>query len=430
MLELNAGPGAPAVAEKAVRRSARVWQTLGTRTRHAVAFAAAAVVVPGLLFGMLLAFLIVYLEAPTIPWLVPALAALVFFSIYLSADLNRWSLHPRHRRRVTAALSLKRVFDRSGHVVARMRDPDALVPLTKVGIEPSPRKRAGWATPIICAAVTVSGVRAEGPSTTSLTFTPKEVGGPLVGYAPTHLADWSPRNVRRDFTLPAAAAISGAAPAPVVGVHGRRALALLMTIANVRVGVWMRSPRRLHVGETPEATRARPWRHARPILLLKELFGRNSIDDPYLYAKDGSYYESLGLVELLRRGCTPIYCVDATAGTAATALGRAVSLARSELGVEIYFPDFDDLEADPVTGLAPKNTVVGTIRYPQGLTGTIVYCRAVPTPEMPLDARVLRAGNERFPHDATLDEMLDDQWFEAYRALGAAAGRAAATAIF
>jgi hypothetical protein len=31
----------------------------------------------------------------------------------------------------------------------------------------------------------------------------------------------------------------------------------------------------------------------------------------FLYVTDGGHWENLGLVELLRRGCTKIYCFDA-----------------------------------------------------------------------------------------------------------------------
>ena len=52
----------------------------------------------------------------------------------------------------------------------------------------------------------------------------------------------------------------------------------------------------------------------RPEYLWKELFGRNRIDDKFLYVTDGGHYENLGLVELPRRGCGTIYCFDACGG--------------------------------------------------------------------------------------------------------------------
>ena len=59
-----------------------------------------------------------------------------------------------------------------------------------------------------------------------------------------------------------------------------------------------------------KSKRLRP--RPRPRYLLKELLGWNSVNDKYLYVTDGGHYENLGLVELLRRGCTKIYCLDAS----------------------------------------------------------------------------------------------------------------------
>ena len=73
----------------------------------------------------------------------------------------------------------------------------------------------------------------------------------------------------------------------------------------------------------------------RPQYLWKELFGRNRLDDKFLYVTDGGHYENLGLVELLRRGCRTIYCFDAGGGKTGQALGDAIALARAELNVDI-----------------------------------------------------------------------------------------------
>ena len=73
----------------------------------------------------------------------------------------------------------------------------------------------------------------------------------------------------------------------------------------------------------------------RPSHLIAEVFGRNSVNHKFLYVTDGGRYENLGLVELLRRGCTRIFCLDASGGRAFEALGDAIALARSEVGVEI-----------------------------------------------------------------------------------------------
>ena len=51
-------------------------------------------------------------------------------------------------------------------------------------------------------------------------------------------------------------------------------------------------------------------------------------------------------MELLRRGCTEIWCFDASGDSLTTfdTIGEAIELARSELGVEI------DLDPSPLSG--------------------------------------------------------------------------------
>ena len=58
-----------------------------------------------------------------------------------------------------------------------------------------------------------------------------------------------------------------------------------------------------------------------------------------LLCTDGGHYDNLGLVELLRRRCKLIYCIDASGAALplADALAGAITLAREELGVEISF---------------------------------------------------------------------------------------------
>jgi hypothetical protein len=170
------------------------------------------------------------------------------------------------------------------------------------------------------------------------------------------------------------------------------------------------------------------------------MFGRTSITDRYLYVSDGGHYDNLGLVELLRDGCTTIFCLDGGGDRAGSyqALGEAVALARSELGV--------DIEVDPLAiagkkkEFAPTDHVIGRIRY-RGTTGEapldaepgdegtglLVYCRAAVTADAPWDVRDFRDRDPRFPIHSTLDQLFNDQKFESYRALGAWTARRALT---
>src|SRR5207247_5545956 len=81
--------------------------------------------------------------------------------------------------------------------------------------------------------------------------------------------------------------------------------------------------------------------------VFREALGLNDVSGKFVYVTDGGHFDNLGLVELLRRGCGRIVCFDA----AGDALGEyfvlsdAMSLARSDLGVEIEI-DLSPLEPD------------------------------------------------------------------------------------
>jgi hypothetical protein len=196
-----------------------------------------------------------------------------------------------------------------------------------------------------------------------------------------------------------------------------------MALANIRLGAWVPNPR--WVADGVSRRDRRKYGRPRPSYLIRELLGRNRIDAKYLYVTDGGHYENLGLVELLRRGCTQIYCFDASGGNSFEQLGDAIALARSEVGVEITI-DPDPLVPATHDGLAEANTATGSFRYgPDGPTGTLVYARNVLARDAPQDVMAYHKVDPRFPNDPTADQLYTDQRFESYRRLGARAGSSA-----
>jgi hypothetical protein len=227
-----------------------------------------------------------------------------------------------------------------------------------------------------------------------------------------------------------------------MGKMTRPPLRFLMALANIRLGVWLPNPRWIGAYERNSSLR---MRHMRPRLayLLFELFGLNEINRKYLYVTDGGHYENLGLVELLRRGCTEIYCLDASGvgqdGGEFEALGEAIALARSEVGVEVEF-DSTNPESAPETmvpgedRLAQRDVITGRIVYTDangrpGVEGRIVYVRNAMTKAARWDVRAYHQSDSRFPNNPTIDQLYTDQKFEAYRALGAGAGERAVAAM-
>jgi hypothetical protein len=405
---------------------------------------------------------------------------------WLVVDLNQWSLHPYYRRRLSSAFFVRRDGP------DRVEELPYEAPLRVSQVDGDGR----FPELIVCAAANVSdqGVTPPGRCATPFTFCREDIGGPLVSACPAEFYEKHAQRASRDVTLPAAVAMSGAAVSPVMGKKSIRALTLLLGLTNLRLGVWLPNPQHVELLGKPRLEHAPSWarsaprkveasvgrvcrsllahvvpeerqthldercattwarikawalgRRPRPHYLFKEMLGRTKLNDRFLYVTDGGHFDNLGVVELLRRGCTTIYCLDAAGDPAGTyaALGEAIALARSELQVDI---EIDPSPIDPPAKGAPPATdhVIGRIRYratPTGngeitcdadesspLVGRIVYCRAAVTAQAPFDVRAFQAKDRRFPHHSTFDQLFDDEKFESYRALGAhTAGRAVDT---
>ena len=401
-------------------------------------------------------------------------AIALFVLLYSVADITSWSLHPFYKRRLCTAFALKRVYphdlttpenvaareqarvellpndtESPGAPIAVERDYDKLVKLSETAVT-----GREWPTLLVCAAANISdnGATPPGRKVTSFTFSASTVGGPLVGALPTktlekaftesegvvgkldalsdRLRDVAHLKRRRtrvsDFSLPAAVAMSGAAISPSMGKLTRRPFRFLLALANVRLGVWVPNPRWVDAMGSKQTGRfGRP----RPVYLFNEMIGRNRIGAKYLYVTDGGHYENLGLVELLRRGCRQIYCFDASGGEGFEALGDAIALARSELGVEIGGIRPGALFPEKATDDAKQTVTHVDFRYPKDGPGDelcrLVYARNVLTKGSPWDAQAYHKVDPNFPHNSTLDQLYTDQKFEGYRVLGERAGQAA-----
>lgn len=451
------------------------WRKLAAGVRRALVLVAALVAGPLLVLGGVYAvvFWTVQADGPTLAVLAAVACSVVAVLVLRFADLTSWSMHPFYRRRLATAFALRRrvhvdVDDPRDHS-AQERPYDSLVRLSDMAPD------GDGPSLVVCAAANIStyGATGAGRRVTSFTFEPDVIGGPLVGYVRTSAwedprpasaaaggvddADSARRAVRPvvsdhgsrrggAVTLLAAVAMSGAALSPSMGKMSRGHLRFLLALANVRLGVWVPNPRRDERERREQersarrqrgpavAEEARARRRPRPTQLWHELVGRNSLDGCYLYVTDGGHYENLGLVELLRRGCTTIYCFDASGGSPSglSTLADAIALARSELGVEVDLDvtpliprEGDDVPADE-RGLAPQCCVEGTFTYRGDPTEhRLLYARTVVTGAATWDVLSFRRRDPRFPNHSTADQLYSDERFEAYRSLGRLAGREA-----
>lgn len=346
-------------------------------------------------------------------------------------DLTRWSLHPFYKRRLSSAF----VVERKRLPKGRGRGPEGKVVATEVPYDELVRftdLRSDGPELVVCAAANVSDQGATPPSRSAVSITMSRsriFAGRLFGgwLRMAHYESAVPSH-ERDITVPTAVAISGAAISPSMGKHGRRWLRFLLAIANVRLGVWLPNPRAVR----RQLAGGRPVRpRAGPRYLLWELLGRNSYLDEYIYVTDGGHVENLGLVELLRRGCTEIYCFDASGDETDTfnTLGEALALARSELGVEIEIDPFV-MAPPPGMGFAPTDHVVGHIWFAGDRDagrepGHLVVAKVCVTADAPADVRAFMQRDPEFPTHGTASQLYTEERFEAYRALGAHTARRA-----
>jgi len=150
-----------------------------------------------------------------------------------------------------------------------------------------------------------------------------------------------------------------------------------------------------------------------------------------VFVADGGHWENLGLVELLRRRCTTILCIDASGDQvgAFTTLRQAVELAGLELPDIVVDIDLQGLEkiAPRSPGTMPSGIVASltvTYREPDGTTstGAIHYAKAQLAGDLDIALRRYAKVDRTFPNYSTGDQFLTDVQFRQLVELGRAAG--------
>ena len=246
-----------------------------------------------------------------------------------------------------------------------------------------------------------------------------------------------------------AMAASGAAVSPNWGYHTNPALAFLMTMFDVRLGLWVPNPRCSELagqklGASPGESIPPSPRFA-PKWLSSELLGGVNDTAKYVYLTDGGHFDNMGLYELVRRRCYKIVICDAEEDGRYTyeGIGGAIRKCRIDFGVEIHL-DFSTLTPNTNSKLSPAHIAQGTIRYPEtpvGAEGTVLYIKSsltgfvprpqgdgdvpaapvpgsVELPNVPGDVQSYKLEHEDFPHDSTAEQWFTESQFESYRRLG------------
>lgn len=278
---------------------------------------------------------------------------------------------------------------------------------------------------ILCAAVNVgAGESALGEGCASFVFSHDFCGLPTGADLKDALATRSCAEL---------VATSGAAIAPNMGRLTRRSARALLALMNLRLGLWVQVPRKVpaHLsGLQSVVQRARDrlpqsivegWREPGPLWTWREAFGDVSKDHAALFVSDGGHWDNSGIVELMRHRCRTIFAVDAAVDEMRLSnLLRAISLARTELGVEI----------GAGSGLLESRAPVLRLRfaYPDEDAATpknqLIVMRTHLDDEMPADLWALSSstgagsGSGTFPRHVTVNQFLLARDVDAYITLG------------
>jgi hypothetical protein len=365
--------------------------------------------------------------------------ALVLAGFYALIDPNMSSMHTFYRERLGKAFAVQRVRAPGRPAEAVVRPYNVPTTLSRTRDALGDRM---WPQLLICAAVNVSvpGRTPTGRDALPLVFSHDWIGGDEIGWVKTTAFEGALRPQAQDSvgrsradtrgqswlaTLLASIAVSGAALSPSMGKMTSRPYRFLLGLANARLGVWLPN---LRLTGGPGSLNRRPWLSWQ----LRELVGTIDTDSHFLYVSDGGHYENLGLVELLRRRCTQIWCFDASGDPpdSFTTLAQALAMARTDL------PDVEITDLRPSTlrqgsartppptdrVLADSSVLVTDFCYREhdgsATRAKLIYVKCRVTADAPWDVTALYERDLQFPNHSTADQLYGEERFEAYRKLG------------
>jgi hypothetical protein len=236
-------------------------------------------------------------------------------------------------------------------------------------------------------------------------LSPYFCGSPVCGYAETLLLEKSDPHV----DLGTAMAISGAAASTNMGWRTLTNVRFLMALLNIRLGYWIPNIRYLDCVKASGAGLG---------YFLAEITGRIQEHMRYLNISDGGHIENLGVYELLRRRCKFIICVHGGADlkTEGGDLQRLERYASIDLGIALQY-NLLDLEPDP-RKFSRAYAILIKIIYPADEIGWMIYLKPALTGGEPQYVLDYRFRNSSFPFDGILNQVFEEEQFEAYRAVG------------
>jgi Patatin-like phospholipase len=223
-------------------------------------------------------------------WLGPVLLA-VLVGVGFLIDQTWLGLHPFYRRRLASAFAVRRAHMPDGGTGALAYRSEEPTTLSGYG-----RRVDGFPQVIFVGAAALSGQSRTPPGrrATAFTMSGDYVGGPDVGGVRTSTLEATCRPaLRRDVTVQAAMAVSGAAFASAMGRHAA-AVQRLLALSNVRLGTWLPNPAFLAALGRPGAgwrTPRLPGARRLPSQ-LQEIVGAYPAEGRMLLCTDGGHWAS------------------------------------------------------------------------------------------------------------------------------------------
>jgi hypothetical protein len=256
-------------------------------------------------------------------------------------------------------------------------------------------------------------------------LSPLFVGSEATGWERTDAYE----RIHGPLTLASAAATSGAAVsarAAYVGEGFTRGnlVSVVMTLLNVRLGMWVANPDR---------SRKKVPGYLNPVLsygLFGRLIGRGyRANSSFIELSDGGHFENLGLYELARRKTEVILVIDAEQDENVSFPAFVAAIARiktdfkaviefeADKGPEYLSPDLK-LKFPHDAPSAKQPYFACRIKYDDGSAGVIVYLKAALIKQLSMMTLAYRSENADFPNQSTLNQFFAPPQFEAYRELG------------
>jgi hypothetical protein len=374
------------------------------------------------------------------PWIILSAVLLILWFVLRFINLNHISPHYFFRDRVGEVFLKTEISDTTGKIFSA-RD-QSQVKLTEIN-------PMGCSAPyhIVVGAVNLPGsydLRYKDRKSQHFNFSRDYTGSEVTGYALHKRGQngegWGYRNGATKYAR--SIAVSGAAASSAIGYVTSFAQAFVLTLFNVRLGMWMINPNRyedVSDADIPKTFEKYEVKRSWLRYLVDEATAKISERRPLVNLSDGGHTGDNGaLYPLFQRRCKLIFAGDASQDPKAHCndLFRVIHYVSVDLGIDVNInvdglkPRENDDE-DRKAGWSKHHCAVGEITYPQVMNedgtekypeekGWLLYFKpSITAKDRGEIKHYWETHKNDFPHPNTVDQFFDEIQFDIQRLLGA-----------